>query len=172
MASNKLALAPSAALTITLNSLAAQSARASVFVDNATTLYLDVHVSIKFTLATPARVGDHGAVNVYAYGSEDGSTYGPSGGPNAKEAIDGTDKAIVVNFSPAPSTLWGVRIGVIHIQTGAAGVAYVSPPLGVAQAFGGTLPRRWGIVVENRSGIAFASSGCRASYSGIFSTTG
>ena len=51
MASNKLTLAPSAALTITLNSLAAQSARASRFVDNATSLYLDAHVSVKFTLA-------------------------------------------------------------------------------------------------------------------------
>src|SRR4029453_11271815 len=107
MASNKLALAPSAALTITLNSLAAQSARASRFVDNATSLHLDAHVSLKFTLATPGRVGDHGAVNVYAYGSEDGSTYGPSGGPSEKEAIDGTDKAMVVNFFPAPATRWG-----------------------------------------------------------------
>lgn len=171
MAVNKLALSASAALTITLNSLGSQSSRASAFVDNATNLYVDAHVSIKFTLNTPGTVGDHGIVNLYAYGSEDGTTYGPSGGPAGKEAIDGTDKAIVVNFNPAPSTLWGCRIGIVHVQTGAAGLAYISPPFGVAQAFGGSMPRRWGIVVENRTNIAFAGSGCTASYTGISSTT-
>ena len=171
MALNKIAYGASAALTISLDSLAGASARASAFVDNATNLYVDALVSIRFTLNATGTTGDHGCVNVYAYASEDGTTYGPSGGPSAKEAIDGTNKAIVVNFSPAPSTLWGLRIGLVQIQTGAAGVVYVSPPFAVAQAFGGVLPRRWGIVVENRCGIAFAGTGHTASYTGVFSTT-
>jgi hypothetical protein len=171
MAVNKLAYAASTALTITMNSLAGASARSSAFVDNATTLYVDALVSIKFTLNATGTVGDHGCVNVYAYASEDGTIYGPSGGPSGKEAIDGTDKPITVNFSPAPSTLWGLRIGLVQIQTGAANVSYVSPPFAVAQAFGGTLPRRWGIVVENRCGIGFAGSGCTASFTGVSSTT-
>jgi hypothetical protein len=171
MAANKIAYAASAALTILLNGLVGASARASAFVDNATNLYVDALVSIKFTLNATGTTGDHGCVNVYAYASEDGTTYGPFGGPAGKEAIDGTDKAITVNFSPAPSTLWGLRIGLVQIQTGAAGVVYVSPPFAVAQAFGGTMPRRWGIVVENRCGIAFAGTGCTASYTGISSTT-
>jgi hypothetical protein len=171
MAVNKLALAASAPLTISLSGLASGAARASAFVDNATNLYVDAHVVIRFTLNTPGTTGDQGSVNVYAYGSEDGTTYGPSGGPSGKEAIDGTDKLITMNTNPAPSTLWGVRIGVVHLQTGAAGNAYVSPPLGVAQAFGGWLPRRWGIVVENRCAIAFLGTGAGASYTGISSTT-
>jgi hypothetical protein len=171
MAVNKLALASSAAMTMTLNGVASGATRASAFVDNATNLYVDAHVSVKVTLVTPGTTGDQGCVNVYAYGSEDGTTYGPSGGPSGKEAVDGTDKTITLNTNPSPSTMWGVRIGVIQVQVGAAGSSYVSPPLGVAQAFGGFLPRRWGIVVENRSGMAFAGSGCSASYTGISSTT-
>jgi hypothetical protein len=171
MALNKLALSSSAPLTITLNGRTSGQSQASAFVDNATNLYVDAHVSVKVTLAATGTVGDQGVVNVYAYGSEDGTTYGPSGGPSAKEAIDGSDKTITMNTNPSPSTLWGVRIGVVHVQLGAAGTAYVSPPFGVAQAFGGFLPRRWGLVVENRSGIAFAGTGCSASYTGISSTT-
>ena len=169
MASNKLTLAPSAALTITLNSLAAQSARASRLVDNATSLYLDAHVSVKFTLAESGKVGDHGAVNVYAYGSEDGSPYGPSGGPSAKEAI---------------AVQTGDRRQLFAGPEHAVGRAHRGDPYsdrrdgrrlrlaaaGVAQAFGGTLPRRWHRR-EHRSGVAFAGTGCSASYSGIFSTT-
>ena len=136
MAVNKLALATSAPIAITLASLASGQSRASAFIDNASNLYVDAHVSVKFTLNTGGTTGDHGCVSIYAYGSEDGTTYGPFGGPAGKEAIDGSDKVITMNVAPPPSTLWGVRIGVIQIQGGATGSAFVSPPLGVAQAFG------------------------------------
>ena len=83
--------------------------------------------------------------------------------------IDGTDKAI--NTGSAASAMWACRLCAISVQTGSAGASYVSPPLGVAQAFGGVMPRRWGIVVHNRAFLAFDTTGCSASYTGISYTT-
>jgi hypothetical protein len=173
MANNRLALAASQPFAITLDSLAVGAARSSAFVDNATTLYVDAHVSVKFTLVvgTSAAYGqaEHACVYVWAYAMEDGTNYGTSGGPGGREAIDGTDKAIIASGNA--STSWSCRLCAISVHAGAGGVSYVSPPLGVAQAFGGVLPRQWGIVVHNRANIAFASTGCSASYTGISSTT-
>jgi hypothetical protein len=175
MANNKVAFATSTPFAITLDSLAVAAGRSSAFVDNETSLYVDAHVSVKFTLAatvSPAYgQAEHQCVYVYAYGSEDGVTYGAYGGGSTgtRELIDGTDKAITTGGSA--SALWACRLCAIAVHPGASNVVYVSPPLGVAHAFGGVLPRQWGIVVVNRANIAFASSGCSASYTGISATT-
>jgi hypothetical protein len=44
-------------------------------------------------------------------------------------------------------------VGTINMVANAT--TYVSGPMSVANAFGGQLPERWGIVVENRSGAPF-----------------
>jgi hypothetical protein len=165
---NRLTLAASAPIAITLDGLARGAGRASAFVDNATNLYVDAHVSVKFTLDVTAGPVDHNVVYIHAYGSEDGTLAGPSGGSSGREAIDGTDKAITI--STLPTALWTVRLCALTVHTGAGGSVYVSPPLSVAHAFGGVLPRRWGLVVANRSPFAFATP-CSATYTGISSTT-
>lgn len=167
---NRLALGASTGFAITLDSLATLTARASAVVDNTTNLYVDAHVSVKFTMAAGTLTGtneDH-YVAIYVYGSEDGTTYGPFGGPSAREAIDGTDRVVSINST---STFFTMRIGMVNVLLGSGGLAYTSGPLGVAQACGGIMPRRWGIVVHNKTGLAFAATGHSASYSGIGSTT-
>ena len=57
------------------------------------------------------------------------------------------------------------------ISAPTANKTYTSEPLSVAAAFGGVMPRKWAIVVENRTGIAF-STGTSAQYSGINVTNG
>jgi hypothetical protein len=153
----KTAFGATTALTITLNGLAssATGARESTVVDNGTNLYLDALVTVIFELAAGSPANDK-AVYVYAYGSEDGTNY--------TDNATGADAAITLR-DPTNLRL----IGVIACPD-AGGLSYKSHPMSVAAAFGGRLPRKWGIVVRNYTGVAGESSGCSASYSGVYAT--
>jgi hypothetical protein len=39
--------------------------------------------------------------------------------------------------------------------------------MSVAQAFGGSLPTKWGIVIVNRSNVALDTTGNSAAYQGV-----
>lgn len=157
MADLKLALAASSALTITLNSLAssATAGRESTVVDNGTNLYLDALVTVIAKLAAGTPANDK-AIYVYAYGSEDGTNY--------DDPATGADAAITLR-DPTNLRLIGV------INTPDSGALSYKKTFSVAQAFGGILPRKWGIVVRNYTGVAFDSTGCSASYSGVYATS-
>lgn len=155
MADVKQAYGASTALTITLDSLAAAGARESTAVSNTTTLFGDAHVTVIAALSSGSPTGDK-AINVYAYGSEDGSTY--------TDNATGSDAAITLR-SPTNLRL----IGVVSAPDSGS-VTYNSHPLAVSPAFGGTIPSRWGVVVENQTGLAFAAAGCSASFSGVYHT--
>ncbi len=144
-------LAASSAFTITATTLATGAARESNAIDNSTNQYLDALVFVQATLATgtPATGAQ---VNVYAYGSEDGTNYGDN--------VTGSDAAVTLR-SPTNLRL----IGVTSTPTAGA-LNYKGHPMSVAQAFGGVLPRKWGIVIENQSGFAFTA--CSASWTGIY----
>ncbi|MBN2138416.1 MAG: hypothetical protein JW720_11475 [Sedimentisphaerales bacterium] len=138
MADIKSKYAAAASITISLASLADDAKRQSGAIDNSGNLYLDAHVQLK--VKTGASVGGDKAVYVYAYGSTDSGALGYSGGAS------GSDSA----FS---GTLANTRlIGVI--STPAAATAYESDLMSVAAAFGGSLPGKWGVIVENKSGSA------------------
>lgn len=102
-------------------------------------------------------------VSVFAYGSLDGTTGSYSGAVGgANELIDGSDKAITVNA-------YGHNLrflGTILIHT--ASVVYQSEPMSIAAAFGGIMPRKWGVVLMNQSGVALAASGHDVRYSEIY----
>lgn len=157
MADTKIEFATSTAITITLNSLASAvgSARESLYVDNGTNKYLDALVYVACELVTGTPASDK-VSNVYAYGSEDGTNY--------TDNATGADTTLTMR-SPTNLRL----IGVIAMPD-SGGLQYKGGPFGIAHAFGGNLPRRWGIVVENRTSLAFESSGCSASFTGIYET--
>lgn len=158
MADIKLAFGTSTALTITLTSLAQAAARESTAVDNSSNKYLDALVYVQFKLQTGTPASDK-VVNVYAYGSEDGTNYGDN--------ATGSDAAVTLR---SPSNLR--LIGTIAAPD-AGGLTYKSQPMSVATAFGGILPRKWGIVVENRTNITGSATGGdhAASYTGIYATS-
>lgn len=143
-----------AAITITsLNSLANNGAAGGLAVDNSTTLAEDALVSA--VIATGASVGATANANIaviYAYGSTDGTNY--------SDGVTGADAAQTLTSPPNLRT-----IGVV--ATPAASTTYRGGPFSVARAFGGVLPKKWGIVVVNGSGGAFASSGGSADYQPI-----
>jgi len=146
----------STAFTLTLASLAtsATAARESTNVDNTTDLFVDalVRVHVKLQAGTPA---SDKAVYVFVYGSEDGTNY--------TDNATGTNAALTMRD---PSNLR--LIGIISTPD-SGGLTYKSSPMSVANAFGGVMPRKWGIVVRNFSGIALtATEGDHAySFTGI-----
>jgi hypothetical protein len=141
----------STSITITLDSLAGAAARESASLDNSVSLYQDVLVTLNIPLAagTP---GDLSQIIVYAAGCEDGTHFGDN--------ATGTDAGITLR---TPSNLR--TVAVISTPT-AGGLTWRSQPIPIAAAFGGILPRKWSIIVENRTGLAF-STGCTATFTGV-----
>jgi hypothetical protein len=160
MADLKIAYATSSTFTLTLASLAssATAGRECTAIDNSSNKYTDVHVQLKIQLQTGSPANDK-AIYVYAYGSEDGSTY--------TDNATGSDAAITLR-DPTNMRI----IGVIPCPD-SGGVVYESQPMSVAAAFGGKMPRAWGIVVRNYTGVTLhATEGNHAKkYTGLYYTT-
>ena len=90
-------------------------------------------------------------VNIFAYGSIDGTTW--PGGSATSENTVGSDVALTLNAFGNNT----VFLGTIPCHT--ASITIKSKPFSVAAAFGGTLPAKYVVVVQNQSGIALAASG-------------
>lgn len=126
------------AITCTIASLANTAARSCLAIDNTANLYLDALVQIQITSAAAA-TSSTGYVNVYAYGTVDnGTTYAENAG---------TDAAITLTNPPNVKLIG--RLNVVANAT-----VYRGEPFSVAAAFGGALPDKWGIIIENQSGAA------------------
>lgn len=140
------------AITATITSLANNGQRQSTVVDNTTNLYLDalVHVKVKSAAASTSATG---YVNVYAYGTVDGGT-------TYSDGATGTDGSITLTSPP------NLRlIGVINVV--ANSTTYQGGPFSVAAAFGGVLPQKWGIVVENKTAATLDATIGSAYYQGV-----
>lgn len=134
------------ALTITLTSLGATSGRESTAVDNSTNLYEDALVFAQ--LKSSAVSANDTVAYVYVAGSiNDGSDNWP-------DAVTGADAAITVN-SPTQLKLLGV---VNFGATGAAAGTFKGGPWSVGALFGGTLPKKWSIVVVNSNAALTATA--------------
>lgn len=157
MANIKEEFGSTTSLTITLTSLAssATAGRESTAVDNSTDKFIDglLYVACKLVTGTP--VNDQ-AIYVYAYASEDGTNY--------EETVTGTNGAITLR---SPTNL--VLIGRIEAAT-AGGLTY-KRVFRLAEAFGGALPRKWGIVIRNYTGLALDTTGNAVSFTGIYYTS-
>lgn len=157
MSSNKIAYGTSTAIAITAGSLGNATARQSASVDNSSNLYLDALVTITVGIGTVAAPK---TVNVYVAGSEDGTAW-PGEGSGSNDGVTGADAAITLE---APTNL---RL-LTSISTPTSTKTYIQVG-SVAQAFGGVIPRKWSIIVDNESGAALTS--CALQYSGVFSTS-
>jgi len=130
-------------ITCTITSLANNGQRQSTAIDNTSNQDLDASVMVKVKSAGSS-VSATGSVNVYAYGSSDGGT-------TYSDTCTGTDGAVTLTSPPNVKL-----IGIINVV--ANSTTYIGGPFSVAAAFGGILPGKWGIVVENKTGAALDAS--------------
>lgn len=130
-------------LTLTLASLANNAARQSAAVDNSSTKYQDALVQLKIKTGASG-TSSTGTVVVYACASVDGGT-------TYTEGATGSDAALTL-VSPTNLRMVGLINCVANATT------YISSPMSIAAAFGGKLPERWGIVVQNSTGAALDST--------------
>lgn len=136
----------STAITCTLASLAQGSARQSAYIDNTSNKFLDaiIYLKIKLQNTTP---GSDKAIYVWFYGgSEDGALWGYT------DNATGSDAALTMR---SPSNLRGPFV-IVTPDTG--GLEYKAVIGSVAAFFGGVLPKRWGIVVENKTNVTFSAT--------------
>lgn len=148
------------ALTITLASLADSSTagRESTSVSNTSNLFLDVLLQGKIKPQNSGSISAPSAVFVYAYASSDGGSDWP-------DAVTGTDAAITLN-NPTQLKLLGV------IYVAAINVQYKGGPWSLAALYGGRMPEKWGIVVQNDCGTALSATGTDHvfEYQGVYAT--
>lgn len=133
----------SQAITITAASLATGSARESTAIDNTSNKFLDamVYLALKLQAGSPA---SNKRINVYFYASEDGTNY--------SDNATGSDAALTMRN---PTNLFGPFV----INTPDSGaLTYKAVIPSVASYFGGVLPPKWGIVVQNQTNIALDST--------------
>lgn len=118
--------------------------RASTAADNTTDLAVDSLVGGQFT--TTATTTTNTQIQIWAYGLADGTNY--SGG------CSGTDGNVTLDAG-AKNLLRLLTI-IPNITTTA--VTYTWGPFSIAQAFGGTMPGKWGLYVVHNTGQIIAAT--------------
>lgn len=135
--------AAAAALTITLASLASDTAlvagRASAAIDNSSNLYADAVIGGFITTGTTPTAG---VIEVWAYGSYDGTSYG--GGATGSDAT----------LTPEGSQKGGLRLLASIATNTTSNQKYTLPSVSLAAAFGGVMPQKWGIFVVQSTAVA------------------
>lgn len=155
MSDIKIAYGADTTITITLASLANSSYRESNAIDNSSDKFLDVILSLTIKSGASAPSGEK-VLKVFFYASEDGT--------NLTDNATGSDASITPR---SPTNL----LGPMYIQTPTAAVTYiVNTP--IAQFFGGVIPPKWGIVIQNAVGAALDTTGGNhvVKYRGVYQT--
>lgn len=124
----------------------------------------DVMISVKVTVGAIPTPSSSTNVYIYAYGVED-STGSPTypGASATTEVITGADGKATNNVSSISNNL--KFLGSINCHT--ASVQFKSEPMSLVSALG-MLPRKWGIVIQNQTGVDLAASGNGASATEIY----
>lgn len=144
-------------VTITLGSLANSSARQSVYIDNTANLYDDYLIFAKLKSGGSGVLAT-GSAGIYVAASVDGGT-------TYADGANGTDAAITLTVPPN-----ALLIGYLNMVANAT--TYYGGPFSVARVFGGVVPARFSIIVDNRTAAALdATNGNHAiTYQGVYFT--
>lgn len=153
----KSAYSASAALTITLASLATSAGltvgRESTAISNSSSLVLDFFVGGKITTGTTPTVSTY--LELWAYGAVNDTPLYPDTVTGSDAGITFTSREILLS---SLRRLWAMPV------TATSNVAYWIPPISLRETFG-FCPRNWGLVVVNNTGVNLNStSGNHALY--------
>lgn len=151
MASIKQAYASSAALTITLASLATDSnllaGVESDAVDNSSNLYLDYLLSGKITVGTSPTTAKE--IRVYVAGLLDDSAW--------PDVFDGTGSAeTVTNANIRDAAL---KLAAVLPTLATSDCGYFFGPISVAALFGGVCPKKFVVFVTHNTGVNLNATG-------------
>ena len=132
--------------TITLASLATSSTlvagREGTAIDNGTDDAIDALVGGFITTGTTPTAGQ---IEIWVYGTYDGTSF--SGGATGSDAA----------LTPQTKTL--LRLLTVVPTSATSNQKYTWGPFSVAAAFGGTMPRKWGIFVTHNTAVNLNSTG-------------
>lgn len=146
-------------ITCTVENKANNNQRACTAIDNTSNKFLDALIFLKYK-SGGSGTSATGYVNIYAGGTID------TGTPVYTENFGGSDADITLT-SP-PNIKW---IGTCNVVANAT--TYYCGPFSVRAAFGGTLPEKWFLVIENKTGGTSDTTGGNHSvkYQGIYATS-
>jgi hypothetical protein len=162
----KTTYASSADFTITLASLATDSnllaGRESTSVDNTSNKYVDYLVGGKITTGTSPTASKQ--IEVYAYGSWDDS-------PTYPDVFDGTDSNETI--TSADIKQGAINLLAVLPTNNTSDRSYYLRATSIAQAFGGVVPKFFGLFVVHNTGVNFNSTGGNhdLSHTGIYYTS-
>jgi hypothetical protein len=141
-------------LTITLASLASSAdwtaGRESNEVDNSVTLWNDVILQGFVTVGTTPTTGT--AILVYAWGSDQAAATANL------DAIDGVDSAETITSTAVRDGLLKL-VARLDVNATTSDRRYLMGAVGLAQLFGGSMPRHWGLFVTHNTGVALNATG-------------
>lgn len=160
MSDIKAAYGSETTFTVTnLHSLASSATAGwqSAAVDNTSDKFQDAMVYAVLDFANTSPANSRGCF-LYAY-SGIGSSY-----TNPASGSEGTITLLDVTANPQNLRF----LGFIPYTT--ADEVVESAHFSVAQAFGGLLPQKWGVVLINHTGAALAASGNTVKWYGVYST--
>ena len=140
---------------ITLASLGVDAAREGLLYNNTTAKYDDYQVEIGLAVATPTTADQQG---VYIYFS------GDVNGTNFQSPCTGTDAAVTLGTHALPMVFMPVPVGT---------QVYYHVIGSVAMMFGGVLPARCAIVIDNQTNGALSATTTNfiTNLRGVFVTT-
>ena len=161
MASIKIAYGTSTAITITCASLGSSATvgRESTAIDNTSNLFDDALLYVSLQVANGTTPTANTFAYIFAYGSEDGTNY--------TDNATGSDAALTLR-SPTNLRLVG------QLAWAATANCKVGGVFSIANAFGGLMPRKWGIVLVQSSGQTLHATEGTAktcSYTGVTYTS-
>lgn len=167
MADIKSAFGTATSLTLTsFNSLATSATAGwqSDVIDNSSNLYLDALVEVELAAVNTAPANSK-AFFFFAYGIVDtaGSAYTSTG--------DGTPSGSVGTITfPDITSLEIVAPLLGRVPYPVQNKAINGGPFSVARCFGGVLPKKWGVLAINHSGLTIAASGNAIKWIGVYNT--
>lgn len=148
MATTTISYAATASITLTQTSLTNGSYRQSTAVDNSSNKYVDALVGGSVQAGTSPTSGGTLDFFVYAERDDGGGTSQYTAGCSGSDAAYTADGEEDELFS-----LYSVTVDATSDQD------YEWGPVSVAQAFGGVMPRKWGVVLKNSSGVTTNATG-------------
>jgi hypothetical protein len=143
-------------VTCTQTSLANGSSRESNVIDNSSNQFLDDAITVTFTLLSGSPSTSGASVNIYVACSPDGTLF-PKIQLSAGTTFQTGAGDASVGALATPNNLRLIGTFGLQSTTSSGERTFTTEPMSIIQAIG-WLPKKYSVIVENASGVAFSAS--------------